>query len=40
MPLHHRGGAPGANAFIDPLREVATRERILRYGPLPYSPLR
>ena len=29
-----------ANAFMDPLREVAPRERIVRYFPLPYSPLR
>ncbi len=38
-----RGYAPAdarANAFFDPLRELAPRERILRYWPLPYSPLR
>jgi hypothetical protein len=38
-----RGYVPAdarANAFFDPLREVAPRERILRYWPLPYSPLR
>jgi len=38
-----RGYAPAdsrANGFFDPLREVAPRERILRYWPLPYSPLR
>jgi hypothetical protein len=29
-----------ANAFMDPLREVAPKERIVRYFPLPYSPLR
>ena len=29
-----------ANAFMDPLREVAPNERIVRYFPLPYSPLR
>jgi hypothetical protein len=29
-----------SNAFFDPLREVAPRERVLRYWPLPYSPLR
>jgi hypothetical protein len=29
-----------ANAFFGPLREVAPRERLLRYWPLPYSPLR
>lgn len=28
------------NGFFDPLREVAPRERVLRYWPLPYSPLR
>ena len=41
-----RGVAPyapadaAANAFMDPLREVAPNERIVRYFPLPYSPLR
>jgi hypothetical protein len=29
-----------ANGFFEPLREVAPRERVLRYWPLPYSPLR
>ena len=29
-----------ANAFMDPLREVAPNERVVRYFPLPYSPLR
>ena len=29
-----------ANAFMDPLREVAPKERVVRYFPLPYSPLR
>lgn len=29
-----------ANAFMDPLRELAPNERIVRYFPLPYSPLR
>ncbi len=28
------------NAFMDPLREVAPNERVVRYFPLPYSPLR
>jgi len=28
-----------ANAFMDPLREVAPNERVVRYFPLPYSPL-
>ena len=28
------------NAFFDPLRDVAPRERIQRLWPLPYSPLR
>ncbi len=28
-----------ANAFMDPLREVAPNERLVRYFPLPYSPL-
>jgi hypothetical protein len=28
-----------ANAFMDPLREVAPNERIVRCFPLPYSPL-
>jgi hypothetical protein len=28
-----------ANAFMDPLREVAPDERVVRYFPLPYSPL-
>ncbi len=38
-----RGYAPAdarTNAFFDPLREVAPRERLVRYWPLPYSPLR
>jgi hypothetical protein len=29
-----------SNAFFDPLREVAPREHLMRYWPLPYSPLR
>ena len=29
-----------ANAFMDPLRELAPKERVVRYFPLPYSPLR
>lgn len=29
-----------ANAFFDPLRELAPKERVVRYFPLPYSPLR
>jgi hypothetical protein len=28
-----------ANAFMDPLRELAPNERVVRYFPLPYSPL-
>jgi hypothetical protein len=28
------------NAFFDPLREIAPRERMMRLHPLPYSPLR
>jgi len=38
-----RGYAPAddrTNAFFDPLRTVAPRERVMRYWPLPYSPLR
>jgi hypothetical protein len=27
------------NAFMDPLRELAPNERVVRYFPLPYSPL-
>jgi hypothetical protein len=27
------------NAFLDPLRELAPNERMVRYFPLPYSPL-
>lgn len=27
------------NAFMDPLRELAPQERVVRYFPLPYSPL-
>jgi hypothetical protein len=29
-----------SSAFMDPLREVAPDERMVRYFPLPYSPLR
>lgn len=28
-----------SNAFMDPLRELAPNERVVRYFPLPYSPL-
>lgn len=36
---HYAPATEAQNAFMDPLRELAPDERVVRYFPLPYSPL-
>lgn len=36
---HYEPATEAQNAFMDPLRELAPNERVVRYFPLPYSPL-